>query len=292
MASRSYVRVSTTCSSPAAMAITVLPVPARPSRATTLTSGSSSSSSANRCSFDRARRPHASGAEWPSTTSSSSTRRASADCEPERSTANPFSVSPRRLVDRRRRRCRPPRTARRSSRGVGLERRPSRRSRVAADRPTGWCSAASTPRCAALMRSAASLDTIVVGAICAWPSAAPMIRLSGSAGSRPCSISRCFWTPLISICSVPASSSVGDRHGCGQRPAGADPELLDRAQRGARGSTDVVGAGLQPVELLDHGQRDDDVDAAEAGEAAGIGDEHRGVEHDPACAAHWLSAVR
>jgi hypothetical protein len=78
--------------------------------------------------------------------------------------------------------------------------------RVAAARPTGRCSAALTPRCAALIRSAASFDTIVVGEIRAWPSAAPMIRLSGSDGSRPCSTRRCFCTPLISICTVPEAS--------------------------------------------------------------------------------------
>ena len=81
------------------MAIRVLPVPARPSRATTLTSGSSSSSSAKRCSLERARRPHASGAAWPSSTSSPSLQRASADCEPQRRTTNSFSCRARGAVD-------------------------------------------------------------------------------------------------------------------------------------------------------------------------------------------------
>jgi hypothetical protein len=43
------------------MARIVLPVPARPSSATTFTSGSSSRSSANCCSLLRGRRPHGSG---------------------------------------------------------------------------------------------------------------------------------------------------------------------------------------------------------------------------------------
>ena len=58
------------------------------------------------------------------------------------------------------------------------------------------------PRWAALMRSAASLDTTHVGPYICWPRAAPMIRLSGTEGSRPCSINRCFCTPLISIFTV------------------------------------------------------------------------------------------
>ena len=43
------------------------------------------------------------------------------------------------------------------------------------------------------MRSAASLDTIVVGPRSVWPRAAPMMRLSELVGSRPCSTRRCFW---------------------------------------------------------------------------------------------------
>ena len=108
-----------------------------------------------------------------------------------------------------------------------------------------------------------------------------MIRLSGSAGSRPCSTRRCFCTPLISICSVPAPASIAERDRLGERAAGADAELLDRAQRGPCGATDVVGPALQPVELLDHRQRDDDVDVAEAGEARRVADQHGRVEHHP-----------
>ena len=50
-------------------------MPARPSRATTSIAGSSSSSRAKRCSFERARRPHASGAVCDSSSNSSPTRR-------------------------------------------------------------------------------------------------------------------------------------------------------------------------------------------------------------------------
>ena len=72
---------------------------------------------------------------------------------------------------------------------------------------------------------------------------------------------------------------VADGERCGQRAAGAHAVLLDGAQRGACRAADVVGAGLQAVELLDHRERDDDVAAGEAVEATGIADEHRRVEH-------------
>ena len=75
------------------MARIVLPVPARPSSAITAMSGSRSSSRAKRCSLLRGRSPHASGVCWDSSTNSSSTARTSADCEPERRTANSFSLN-------------------------------------------------------------------------------------------------------------------------------------------------------------------------------------------------------
>ena len=189
-----------------------------------------------------------------SSTSSSPTRRVSADCEPERSTANSFSCE----VDGRRR---PPSTSTAAG-GVQAVDRSRGRSRSTDQptgrwdvRPSGWAGARRRrrPRCAALMRSAASLDTIVVGPSPAWPSAAPMMRLSGTSTSRPCSISRCFWMPLISICSVPSPT----RHRFGERAAVQDAQLLDRAQRGASRPADVVGPGLQAVELLDDRERDD-----------------------------------
>ena len=72
-----------------------------------------------------------------------------------------------------------------------------------------------------------------------------------------------------------------ERHRGRERAAGADAQILDRAQRGAGGAPDVVEPGLQRVELLDDRQRDDDVGVAEAVDGPRIGDEHRGVEHDP-----------
>ena len=59
------------------------------------------------------------------------------------------------------------------------------------------------------MRSAASFDTTIVCACAACPSAAPMMRLSGTFGSSPCSIRRCFWMPLISIRIVPSPTGTG-----------------------------------------------------------------------------------
>ena len=72
-------------------------------------------------------------------------------------------------------------------------------------------------------------------------------------------------------------------HGCGvgQRAAGIHPQLLEGAKRGARRPTDVVDATLQAVELLDDRQRDDHIRADEAGDAHRVGDQYRGVEHDP-----------
>ncbi|CAB4757460.1 unannotated protein [freshwater metagenome] len=42
-----------------------------------------------------------------------------------------------------------------------------------------------------------------VGEIAAWPKAAPIILLSGTFGSSPCSINRWFCIPFTSICTVP-----------------------------------------------------------------------------------------
>ena len=111
------------------MARIVLPVPARPSRATTEIPGSSSSSSAKRCSLLRGRRPHGSGAVCGSSTSSLPTRRVSADCEPARSTANSFSLRVDVALDHSRRRQRRRRTGSRRPR-TWSERRPP-------DRPIG-----------------------------------------------------------------------------------------------------------------------------------------------------------
>ena len=94
--------------------------------------------------------------------------------------------------------------------------------------------------------------------------------------------------PLSSICRLP--SADGDR--LGQRAAVADPQLLDRAQRGAGGAADVVGSCLQAVELLDDDQRDHDVDAVERGHAGRVGDEDGRVEHDPRPDRPLLAVVR
>ncbi len=71
------------------------------------------------------------------------------------------------------------------------------------------CSAAATPRCAALIRRAASLLIMVVGPKSDCPIAAPMMRLSGTLGSSPCSTSRCLRMLLISIWSVAVPLPVG-----------------------------------------------------------------------------------
>jgi hypothetical protein len=185
----------------------VLPVPARPSSAITEMSGSSSSSSANRCSLLRGRSPQASGVCCDSSTNSSSTARTSADCEPERSTANSFSVRSASATTASM--AIAPAAYRQSIDSYGA-------SSVVQPTAPRWrservrrCSAAGTPRWAALMRRAASLLIIVVGPKSDWPIAAPMIRLSGTAGSSPCSTSRCLRMLLISICSVVEPLPVG-----------------------------------------------------------------------------------
>ena len=105
-----------------------------------------------------------------------------------------------------------------------------------------------------------------------------MMRLSELAGSRPCSTRQVL---LDAVELDLQRRPVADRHRLGERAAVADADLLDRAQRGAGGPPDVVGPGLQAVELLDDDERHDDVDAVERDDARRVGDEHGGVEHHP-----------
>ena len=198
------------------MASIVLPVPARPSSATTLTSGSSSSSSAKRCSLERARRPHASGAacgeQHELVADAAGERRLRAGAQ-----HGELVLADRPAVVDRVATSTAPAAYRQSIDLVrGLERRPAASRRSVGGRSSAGARRRRRPRWAALMRSAASFETIVVRRDrTAWPSAAPMMRLSGTAGSRPCSMSRCFWMPLISICTVP----LADRHRLGERAA-------------------------------------------------------------------------
>ena len=71
-----------------------------------------------------------------------------------------------------------------------------------------WCSVAWSPTWAALMRSAASLDTTVVGPSRRWPSAAARMRLSALVGSRPRRLTSSRWRPLVSMWTVPPSGSA------------------------------------------------------------------------------------
>ena len=178
-------------------------MPARPSRAITETSGSSSKSSAKRCSLLRERSPHASGAVCANSFNSLSLHRASADCEPLRNTAKLLSTkceaAATSLVSI------PPLRYSESICAFVVSNVVHPIGRESAPAPTGWCSSAISPMCAALIRNAASLEIIRVGEMRAWPSAAPIMRLSGTSGSRPCSTSRLRCTPLTSICTVPLS---------------------------------------------------------------------------------------
>ncbi len=139
--------------------------------------------------------------------SSEPTRRESALCEPQRNTANSFS---KRLAPSGIPAASIPPAAYNSSIDPGstsIVVQPM--DRVSIVRPIGKWVTAVRPRWAALMRNAASFDTSVVGAELAWPSAAPIIRLSGFSGSIECSMRMCFWTPFNSIRTVPPSVPTG-----------------------------------------------------------------------------------
>ena len=243
-----------------------------------MTSGSSNSSRAKRCSFERARSPHASGDDECSRVNSSPRRRARADCEPERSTAKPFSWT--RPAPGTASHTSRPQAYRQSMRSCGVSMASQPLARPDSGRCDGRCSAASTPRWAALMRRAASFDTMRVGATWACPSAAPMIRLSALSGSRPCSIRRCRWMPLTSMRKVPPrGSSVSGTASTNEPPAAVRNSSMVR-RAGSRRAADVVEASLQAVEFLDDRERHDDVAAVIAAQRRRIGHEHRRVEHD------------
>jgi hypothetical protein len=78
---------------------------------------------------------------------------------------------------------------------------------------------------------------------------------------------------------------------CRQRAARRDPQLLERPQRGARRPADVVPSTLEAVELLDDGQRDDQVGTWIGGEAPRVGDQHRRVEHETQAGLLVLTSV-
>ena len=131
------------------------------------------------------------------------------------------------------------------------------------------------------MRSAASLDTIA---------SAPCIGLAEGGADDPVVGHRRVEAVLDEQVLLHAVDldlqragrrAVADRHRLGERAAGVtrSSSIVRSAVRA--GAADVVEPALQAVELLDDGQRDDDVDADEAGDARRVGDQHRGVEHDP-----------
>ena len=141
-----------------------------------------------------------------------------------------------------------------------------------------WCSIASSPSWAALMRSAASFDTTIVRPWTAWPSEAARIRLSFLVGSSPCSRISLRCRPLVSIRSVPPLGS-GDR--LADVATVGDPQLLDGPDHRPGGPSDVVEAGLVLIELLHHHQRDHRVGPGKGRDRVGIRDEHRSVQHHP-----------
>ena len=257
-------------------------MPAAPSSATTFTSSSSSRSSAKRCSLLCGRMSHA-GSSCGTTESRSGRRRTSTDWLPERST--PYSF-----------------TLRASSTGWAPSGTPSpsppyrasmtepSTSSSSKPRPcgprlatsSGSCSRACSPKVAAFTRTAVSLLTMVTGGPSSvrWPSAAPMMRLSAFSGSRPCSLSRLVCTPFSSTRMVPPP---GSGHGWRRVAARLVAEALDHPQQLPGRHAHRVEALLEAVELLDHGERDDQVGAGVGVEhAVGVGHQRRGVEDDGA----------
>ena len=233
------------------------------------------------------RRPHASrgrssGTSWPSRW------RTSADWLPARSTANSLissratasasqpvelgDVDARRARENRRSMSSALHVGRASSRSAGGRRRAA---------PRRWCSMASRPTWAALMRSAASLDTTTARTVDRCPSAAARMRLSAFVGSSPCSRPRRACRPLVSMRS---GAAAGQRHGVADVAAVGDAQLLDGPDDLPGGPTDVVHPRLVLVELLDDDERDHRVGVGEGEQRVGIGDEHRRVEHDPGSA--------
>ena len=99
--------------------------------------------------------------------------------------------------------------------------------------------------------------------------AAPMMRLSATLGSSPCSIRRCFWMPLISICTVPSPWGTGAalrikaaHLGVGAAPHEPTPGLRDDLRVGWA----VIETSYESIDCLYAGGRVtvDAIDGAEA----------------------------
>ena len=86
-----------------------------------------------------------------------------------------------------------------------------------------------------------------------------MMRLSGLAGSRPCSIEAVLLDAVDLDAHGAAGRIVGSGTGSASEPPARTRSSSMRAQRGAGRPADVVDAALQAVELLDDRQRDDHV---------------------------------
>ena len=240
-------------------------MPARPSSAITETSGSSRSSSANRCSLLRGRSPHGSGLWCPSRTNSSPTVRTSADCEPERRTANSFSLGCCRRVDDR--------IERDGAGGVqavdllecGVDGGP-------ADRGNGVVGAG--------RGVFGGVDAEVSGldpqrGVVADHRGRAEVGLADRRADDPVVRDRRVEPVLdeqvladVVDLDLQRGGAGAGRDRLGERAAVGHTQFLECAQRRAGGSSDVVGAALEAVEFLDHRQRDDDVDVAEVEHAA------------------------
>ena len=70
----------------------------------------------------------------------------------------------------------------------------------------------------------------------------------------------------------------GQGHRFPEIPSAVDPQALQVAHHRPGGPADVVEPALVPVQLLDDGERDDDVGVTEGVERQGVGEQDAGVE--------------
>ena len=129
-----------------------------------------------------------------------------------------------------------------------------------------WCSIASSPSWAALIRRAASLDTTTVRPWTACPSDAARMRLSFFVGVEA------VLPDLVQVQAVRLDAqraAVGERHRTADVAVVRDPQLLDRPDHRPCRPAHVVHAALVLVELLHHDQRDHRIGAGERRDESG-----------------------
>ena len=109
------------------------------------------------------------------------------------------------------------------------------------------------------MRKAASFDTIMVGADAGLAEGGADDPVVGQLRVEAVLDQQV----LLHAVDLDLHRAGADRYRLGQRATVLDAQVLDRPQRGAGRAADVVGAGLEAVELLDDGERDHERRVAE-----------------------------